>query len=213
VIPINRGPKPDILVEKEQEWTEEYRRFLDGDSGVPDAARTRYRHTEIKDALIRDSHEKCIYCESAPRHVAPGDVEHLKPKSHFPDQIVEWENLGFVCPECNLAKSDFYDDSEPVIDPYTEDPANFLRFGGPMVFEQPGSARGIVTIRKLELDRLELFERRADHLRRLQDLLNVWTSIPSGPAKDEIAAEIRNAREDPQEYAAASRAFLAMSGF
>ena len=213
MIRIIRGPKPAILVEREREWTEEYRRLRDGDPGVPQAARTRYRHREIKDAVVRDSHEKCIYCESSPRHVAPGDVEHLKPKSRFPDEVVEWENLGFVCPECNLAKRDYYDDREPVVNPYTEDPDEFLRFGGPMVFEQPGNARGIVTIRRLELDRPELFERRADHLRGLQDLLNVWASLPNGPAKKAIAADIRKAREDPEEYAAASRAFLAAIGF
>lgn len=213
MIPVSRGQWPQILAEKAEEWTEEYRRYLANDPEVPAEAAIRYRHRDIKAALIRDSHEKCIYCESAPRHVAPGDVEHIKPKRHFPDLVVDWENLGFVCPECNTAKGDYFDNTEPVVDPYNEDPAEFIRFGGPMVFEQPGNGRGIVTIRKLELDRPELLERRAEHLRDLQNLMNSWAAMPEGPAKDQLAEDIQAASNEPAEYAAASRAFLDISGF
>ncbi len=154
-----------------------------------------------------------MYCESRPLHVAPGDVEHLLPKSRFPDLIVEWDNLAFVCPDCNRGKGDYYDQSEPVINPFVEDPAAHLRFAGPLVLELPADARGIVTIRKLKLDRAELVERRADHIRHLQDAVNSWAALPDGPARDEVAAGIRALAHDSGEYAAVTRSFLALIDF
>jgi uncharacterized protein (TIGR02646 family) len=213
MIRVRRGSKPEILVQREQTWTDEYRRLRAGDAGVPAAAATRYRHPAIKAQCQADAHEKCIYCESQPLAVSPGAVEHLQPKSKFPDLIVAWENLAFVCPECNTTKGDYYDEAQPVVDPFTEDPADFIRFAGPMVLEQPGSQRGIVTIRKLELDRGKLVSRRAEHLREIQALLNTWALMEDGSAKIEVEAEIRRRAEDSGEYAAATRAFLALSEF
>lgn len=211
MIRLTRGPKPKVLAENEERWTKEYAELRAG-GDVPKAAAFRYRDPEIKEAVIRDSHRKCIYCESRPLHVTPGDVEHQRPKSKFPQEIVNWENLGFVCPDCNREKGDFHDDAEPMVDPFNEDPAMFIRFAGPAVFEQPGSRRGIVSIRKLSLDRAELLERRGEHLRKVQSLLNSWAALPDGPARDEIASEVRALANDPGEYAAATRAFLALEG-
>ena len=213
MIKINRGPKPDILVEKESVWTDEYLRLRAGDSTIPQAASTRYRHPQIKEAATADTYEKCVYCESLPLHVSPGNVEHLLPKSRFPELVVRWDNLAFVCPDCNTAKGPYYHPEEPVVNPFLEEPSEFIRFAGPLVFEQPGNRRGIVTIRKLKLDRGDLVERRADHLRKIQSLLNTWALIPEGPARDELAAEISQRAEDPGEYAAATRGFLAISNF
>jgi uncharacterized protein (TIGR02646 family) len=213
VIRLRKGPEPQVLVENAATWTAEYLRLQAREDGVPAAAAVRYRHPEVKAAVKRDAHGKCIYCESEPLHVTPGDVEHLLPKSRFPELVVAWDNLAFVCPDCNRAKGDFHDETQAVVNPFREDPGQFLHFAGPMVFERAGSTRGIVTVRKLELDRAELVERRADHLRKIQSLLHTWALLPEGPARDEIASEIRVRAEDPGEYAATTRAFLQQSGF
>jgi hypothetical protein len=97
MIRLRRGSKPQVLVANERPWTDAFRRLRAGRDNIPRAAATRYRHPDIKAAVISDAHGKCVYCESRPLHVAPGDVEHLLPKSRFPDLIVEWDNLAFVC--------------------------------------------------------------------------------------------------------------------
>ncbi len=209
VIRLRRGQKPAILVANEQAWTAEYLRLRAGDPNVPQAAATRYRHPDIKAQVKADSYNKCIYCESCPLHVSPGAVEHILPKAHFPNRVVDWTNLGFVCTDCNTTKGDYQSDTEPIVDPFHEEPERFIRFAGALVFEQPGERRGIVTIRKLGLHRGELVERRADHLRGIQTLLNSWAQMPQGPARDEVAEEIRERAADSGEYAAATRAFLA----
>jgi uncharacterized protein (TIGR02646 family) len=77
-----------------------------------------YKFPENKEALISASHSKCAYCESKVDHVYPGDVEHLKPKSIFPELEFSWPNLGYVCSVCNNSKNDFYSTTTPLIDPY-----------------------------------------------------------------------------------------------
>lgn len=213
MIRLSKGPLPNVLRHHAAEWREEYRRrVVDGEESVPKAAETRYRDPEIKQAVLAEANEKCIYCESKPRHVSPGDVEHLLPKSKFPELVVEWSNLGFVCSECNRRKGDYHDENEPIVNPFVEDPKTFLLFAGAIVAERPGSRRGIVTIKKLGLGRGELVERRTELLRRTQSLINTWANMPAGPAREAVAEEIRSMGAASSEYAAAARSYLRLTG-
>jgi uncharacterized protein (TIGR02646 family) len=213
MIRINRGEIPAVLADNAQNWTDEYARLKAGESGVPAAAETRYRHRDIKEALKRDAHNKCVYCESRPLHVSPGDTEHIAPKSKFPEKIVEWDNLAFVCRECNQAKGEYFDVALPLIDPFNEEPSDFLLFAGAMIFRKPGSDRGLVTIKKLELDRPELVERRHERLLEIHSLLDICARMPESSARAEIVNEIRRRVADDSEYAASARAFLSASQF
>jgi 5-methylcytosine-specific restriction endonuclease McrA len=213
VIRVIKGPIPSVLRRHATKWREEYRRrVVEGDESVAKAAETRYRDSEIKQGVLAEANEKCIYCESKPRHVSPGDVEHLLPKSRFPELIVEWRNLGFVCSECNRRKGDYFDENEPIINPFVEDPETFLLFAGAIVAERPGSRRGIVTIKTLDLGRGELVERRTELLRQAQSLINTWAGMPAGPAREAVAEGIRAMGSDSSEYAAAARSYLRLTG-
>lgn len=68
-----------------------------------------HKHTEsfqqlrsiLKQMCI--AHGICNYCE----HNEAFDIEHIAPKSHFPEMTFSWENLLLVCKECNTGhKSD-----------------------------------------------------------------------------------------------------------
>ncbi|HTU92088.1 MAG TPA: hypothetical protein VMF69_18535, partial [Gemmataceae bacterium] len=76
--------------------------------------RTIYGATAVKEALRKDQHEKCAFCESKFSHVGYGDVEHLRPKrgykQHGRDRlrypgyywlVYEWTNLFYSCQLCN----------------------------------------------------------------------------------------------------------------
>lgn len=205
---MTKGDKPLVLVANEDAWRDEYVRLVGGDDSVPDAARTRYRQAEIKSAVIAEAYDKCIYCESRISHVHPGDIDHVAPKSHRPDLIVEWENLVYGCNECNRSKLDYYDEREPLVNPFVEEPGDFRRFFGPMVIQVPGSSRGLVTIRTLALDRPKLFEQRKERLERIQTLLEQWVRMEDGSAKDAVREQVLEEAGDDREYAAAVRAFI-----
>lgn len=78
----------------------------------------------IKNALLEMSDNKCCYCECK---IGKGEremhVEHFKPKSIYPDLVVEWNNLLPSCPHCNKQKSshDTGNDSEQVIKELVEE--------------------------------------------------------------------------------------------
>lgn len=115
MIHVDKGEKPTVLQENETSWTQEYLKARNSGNPVSPSIRFRYRHPTIKSALVQESHGKCIYCE---RKVATGETDHVRPVSQRPDQVFIWENLGFVCKECNMYKSDYYDESEPLLNPF-----------------------------------------------------------------------------------------------
>lgn len=199
---------PQVLAHNAADWTEEYLKLVAGDESVPEAARTRYRHPDIKAAVKNDAHDKCVYCESYPTHVHPGDIDHVLPKSKRPELVVAWDNLVFACQECDREKGDYLDSDQPLVDPLNEDPADFIWFYGPMVLNVPGSDRGLITIRQLKLDRPNLLERRKERIATLHMLADRWARMAEGPAKDAVRSELLAESDDDREYAAAARAFL-----
>lgn len=62
-----------------------------------------YRLDSVLEYLMRDFSGKCYICESLEKSIA---VEHLKPKSKFPELRCEWTNLFLACSYCNGIKSD-----------------------------------------------------------------------------------------------------------
>jgi len=130
----------------------------------PSALKTDYKNPENKKALLEASFGKCMYCESKIDHVYFGDVEHIKPKGIYTHLTCEWSNLGYVCAKCNNEKREKYSDETPYINPYDENPENFLIALGEVYAVNRGSERGELTINDINLNRPELIERRRDRL-------------------------------------------------
>lgn len=204
MIRLHKGPPPDILVNKAAEWTKEYKDALAA-KAMTDAIRYRYRHDEIKAALRRDSHNKCIYCES---DIGFGQIDHIHPVSKCPDEIVSWANLALVCTECNTYKKDYYAPAEPLLNPFTDEPAAHLLFLGAMVFAVLGDALGLRTREQLQLNRWDLIQKRTKRLERLAPLLEQWRSHANGPTKDILRNAILDEAADAMDYAATVRACL-----
>ncbi len=53
-------------------------------------AANRYRHKQVKDALVTMFHGKCAYCESKITVVTYRSIEHFHPKSIYPELTFEW---------------------------------------------------------------------------------------------------------------------------
>lgn len=196
-----------MLQANEEAWTEEYLEWRA--TPVPRPAQPRrWAHADVKATLIAEAHGKCAYCESKVTHVYPGDAEHIEPKAHVPHRVVDWKNLTFACAECNRRKRDYFDPAEPLVHPYLDDPEQHIRFYGPQVFPVPGSNSGLRTVGKLELDRMELFDRRSDVVRRLVELLTLWIAEPPGLARQIRREVIESLAAQDAEYAAMIRCFL-----
>lgn len=208
MIKINKLPKPEVLADNEEQWTDEYIRRKSGDLSIPKAAETRYRHPDIKSTLRLESHDKCIFCESKISHVFPGETDHIIPSSKRPEYIVKWDNLGYVCKECNRNKHNYYDERIPLLNPFVDEPKEYLLFVGPLVFPKPGRIRGTTTVEKLKLDRSALIERKKERLQNVQLLLERLELFPHGSAREFLLEEIEAEADSSREYSATVRQFL-----
>ncbi len=170
-----------------------------------------YNHPDIKKAVILETRGKCIYCESKVRHTSPGDMEHIAPKSMFPQYCFRWSNLTFACSECNRRKRDYFSLQNPLLNPYLDDPSEHLMAFGPFIHHLPGKVRGKLTVAKLELNRADLWERRKEQIEKVGVLADAWALTSDGDVRDLLLKEIRTEVESDKEYSFVVVSFLRSS--
>jgi len=93
MIKLQKLAKPPILVANETTWIQTLVDKVALGQTPTDTEKTRYRHAQIKAALVQETHGKCAYCESKLLHIHHGDVEHIMPKSLDLSKIVEWSAI------------------------------------------------------------------------------------------------------------------------
>jgi uncharacterized protein (TIGR02646 family) len=176
----------------------------------PAALRTNYKHPDNKDALLRASHGKCMYCESQVAHIYFGDIEHIRPKGGelYPHLEFEWTNLGYCCARCNNAKKDRFDETCPPLDPYSEDPAAHLLAFGTTVRHKAGSERGAITIITTDLNRPELIERRAIRLTQLQSALDACYRTSSEAVRAILFSALKEEGAADKEFSMFAKALI-----
>ncbi|MEY4905923.1 MAG: hypothetical protein RLZZ292_3738 [Bacteroidota bacterium] len=77
----------------------------------------------IEKALLASSFQKCAYSESLLGEEGKYmEIDHFYCKSLFPDKVVEWENLLPSNKKCNIVKDDHNVETEPIINPYKDNP-------------------------------------------------------------------------------------------
>ncbi|WP_308911500.1 HNH endonuclease [Pseudokordiimonas caeni] len=206
MISLHKGPVPNILQINAEAWTQAVVAKVAAGIEITAAEKGRYRHQEIKTALLAETHDKCAYCESKVRHIAYGDIEHIVPKSNVPERWFDWTNLTIACDICNTRKSDFHGGADTFIDPYLMDPTEHLRFIGPLVIAAPGSNPGAATERILDLNRAALVERRTEKVRNIIRHLDVIARTPDADVKELLLNDFQNELSDEREYAAVARA-------
>jgi hypothetical protein len=196
---IEKLPPPQVLVDNAQQWTNDFVANPDNDT-----ARYRYRNKDIKDTLVRETANKCIYCESKIGHNTPGDVEHKIPTSHDKTQHFVWANLTIACTECNRRKLHYYAADAPFIDPYTDDVETRVLHFGPVVSWLPADVAAETSIRKLELHsqaRRELLFRKVEAIDHLNNLV-ARIKKEEGLLKDALIVELEQMKSRSYEYSA-----------
>ena len=159
-----KGGEPQILQNNHNVWTEELVAVTSRPAA--DALRvSKYRHKDIKEAVVKEAFGKCVYCESKILHDQFGDIEHYFPKSIHPNLAFNWRNLMLACKKCNTFKLDRDPFAEYILDPFEPNPDDHLGFCGALIYSK--TEAGEETRSVLSLDRTELNERRSDVLKRL----------------------------------------------
>lgn len=209
MIKLAKSEAPAVLVENGPAWIAALKRHIEMGTEPTETERSRYRHPDIKRALVSETSGKCAYCESKLRHVTYGDVEHIVPKSREPLKSFDWTNLTLACDVCNTNKGGHFGNHEDLVDPYVNEPEEHLQFLGASVLSKPGNAPGFATERILKLNRIDLLERRAEHLRRLNDLLQLLVTISDPNRRAILRRDIEeNELSSTNEYAGMARAYV-----
>ncbi|WP_082741801.1 MULTISPECIES: HNH endonuclease [unclassified Burkholderia] len=173
-----------------------------------------YKHARNKEALLAGTHSKCMYCESKILAIDFGDVEHIKPKAEekFPELEFAWENLGIACSRCNNKKSDNYDIGTPYINPYEENPADFLVAEYNWIFARRQNERGHLTIEDIGLNRPELLEQRKTLLDRIMQVIRAADSTSNDQLRIAALASLAEEAAASKEYSMVVAARLAAHG-
>lgn len=208
MIKLDKLQEPDVLRLNKAQWTQEYKTAKHSGAANIDELKNRYRHPEIKQQIVRETHEKCAYCESKIRHTYPGDIEHIKPKSDFEDDIFEYENLTLACGECNRRKNDNYDEDIGIMNPYEVEPEEHLLAYGPLIFPRPGDDTGKLAYELFDLNRTELIERRKDSLDYLQLQIDQYASEKNAVLKKLYKRKVEKFKDASNEYAMVKRTFI-----
>jgi len=175
------------------------------------ALRTDYRNKTNKEALRSSSYGKCMYCESKVSHIDYGDVEHIKPKSIFPEHKYDWENLGFACVKCNREnKKNRYDPK--FIDPYRSNPEDFILAAVGIMISKDGNERGQITIDIVGLNRPDLLEKRYTELMKFQRLIERYNAIDNHHQKEALIEQIEEEIKMDKEYSLSKKALADQNG-
>lgn len=212
MIRVERAPEPDVITQNQVAWTQ----MLLNAATKKDKTRaeTKYRHREIKNALVLMFHGKCAYCESKISHIDYGHIEHFRPKStpKFQSLTFEWNNLLLSCAVCNSAEHKgvrFPEAAEggPLVNPCEDFPEAHFEF----LFDPRArlatvigtTARGKTTAKLLGLNRQDLRAYRSQQVMRL--------CVLSRYAENDSAAKLllEEACRNDAEYAAFARTLVA----
>lgn len=208
MIRLHKRALPDELANKIRERTDRYLQLVNAGATVPDALASAYRDSAIKSLLKAETADKCAYCESKVPHVDYGDVEHLVPKSVRPELRFAYENLTFACGVCNTKKGEYHSEECPLLNPYVDEPADHLAAAGPMVLRTPNSDRGMVTEKRLDLNRSNLIERRKERIEGVAALIDQIARTRNTEIRDVLLAQVTDECKDDREYAFVVRAYV-----
>jgi hypothetical protein len=190
VIKLTKGQEPAVLADNKSTWTRElFAAKAAGDEKRSKTITKRYNHPDVKQALKKETKEKCAYCEARVTDVAHGDIEHVTARSIDIEKTFEWENLTFSCQICNQKKSA----KIGIVDPYTDDPKENIFFVG--AFARGKTIPGLRTVHELELNRAGLIESRNREISRYSEQLEKIHLVEDAAVKTLLLEAIKRELE------------------
>lgn len=190
MIKLTKLPKPKVLVDNADAWTNELMGYVNRGEKIPKAVQDKYNQPEIKSVLTKETSGKCMYCEGFIGAVSYSHIEHFRPKFSYPAKTFVWENLGLGCQVCNTYKNDVFDENLPYINPYYENPDDFFLFLGTMIMQKPGCARAENMKTQLKLNRPELMEQRKEAIDKVTSMIERYVSETNPSIKQMLRKNI-----------------------
>lgn len=205
MILLQKLPISDAMQGYIEELIAKYAFFLISNEEIPKAISDGYNCSAIKDSLKLETHEKCAYCESKMLHVEYGDIEHITPKRRNPRLRFEYSNLTLACTVCNTRKSVH----EDILNPYISNPSEHLMAHGPAIFRRSASNVGMLTEKRLDLNRPQLLQKRHERLQALQQIADQISRTSDPSIRSVLIEELRAEGGSEKEFSLVARAYIA----
>lgn len=151
--------------------------------------------------VLREDGAKCVGCNSGRESGAVLHVDHIRPRSVFPELALERSNLQILCADCNLGKSNKYADD------FRKPPERWTKLRHKSVFRYFGWTGAVAHryLRILKISMASATGARADMLAaQYATTSDFIKSLASGKTKEEVAADW--AKIDAEENTPPSRA-------
>ena len=164
---LDRLPKPNILLRKEEIWTSN---FIASGNTRPD--NSKYGHKDIVADLNSISYHKCFYSEQKLKGI-PKEIDHHIEVSERKDLAYDWNNLYLSSSECNNKLSNSIISVNDVLNPFVnsdEEIEEHLIFEDECITAKNGSELGLITIKKFRLDSQNLDFLRSKKLREFEQV-------------------------------------------
>jgi uncharacterized protein (TIGR02646 family) len=116
---FTRKTCPPVLLEAFSKTNTKPRWTVYGERYEKQSNRSYYNYPEINKQklnhlvfpiLVAQTDYHCSYCDGYPLMSADETIDHFKPKSKFPLDVCNWENLYVACAHCQKVKGTQYDD-------------------------------------------------------------------------------------------------------
>ena len=144
MIKLDLPPKPDKLTEELQErLTQEFK----------DTKKAVWNIDWLKKAVLAKSYCKCCYSEIRLNEESKYmEIEHFHPKDVYEDEVMLWENLLPSCKKCNATKSKHDTIKKPIINPFVDNPKDYLYLENYRYYSLNNNWLGKMTIDVLDLN-------------------------------------------------------------
>ncbi|PAE08250.1 TIGR02646 family protein [Terribacillus saccharophilus] len=205
MIKLTKGTKPNVLEVKRGQWDKIISDELSKGNPLSKIS-LKYNHPEIKEGLREETYGKCAYCESKIEHISYAHIEHILPKTIFPELTYEWNNLTFCCERCNKLKGDYYNNDMKLVNPYEDDLDSIFLFLGPTIVYK--DIQGQFTIDKLQLNRMQLVEKRMYVVEEIAQLISNYNTATIEPIKEMYYKQILEMVNPQTEYSAVASSVL-----
>lgn len=198
MIKLEKQSKPQVLQNNCVNWTAalmaavtKYRGYSNIPKNERDELIKHYRNDKVKTMVFDSSHNKCCFCESKLDETnGYPEIEHFEPKSLYPNKCFEWENLMPICRYCNGSKGNHDTISEPIVNPYEQNPEEFLEFVNLRIKTLNNNPIGEKTIDICDLNRRQLTQARAELFlvleNKFKDILDEFSENLSGKKLNKI---------------------------
>lgn len=165
---IDRLPIPQILADKHDEWQKKYEeKIAINPKARPDGS--KYGHKDIRNRLNACSFNKCFYCESKLTG-SSREIDHYIEVAIDHSLAYDWNNMYLSCSNCNDKLDHNTIPVTEALNPCTDSDEEIqknITFEDECICSQPGSEKGLNTIKKFKLDSELLELKRSKWLNKL----------------------------------------------